>query len=312
MKSFASLEHEPIKTSKHLWLRARIFQTIRTFFRDRGYLEVETPCRLSEHAPETHIEVFETEDRCLRPSPELCMKRLLAQGFERIFQICKCFRKDERGNFHLPEFTMLEWYRAGIDYHALMDECEQLIKNVASTRADADFVHYQGNHVNLAGAWPRLTVNEAFERWASLSLAEALRNDCFEETLALELEPHLGFEQPLFLYDYPSAHASLARLKPLDPSVAERFELYIAGIELCNGFSELTDPVEQRKRFEKEGETRQREGKPIYPMPEKFLNALGNMPDAAGNALGLDRLVMLWADVDSIDAVTAFADDEGD
>jgi len=279
---------------------------VRTFFIERGYLEVETPCRISEHAPETHIDVIETEERCLQSSPELCMKRLLAQGYERIFQICKCFRKQERGAHHLPEFTMLEWYRTGIDYHALMDECEQLIKFVASAIGTDDSLTYQGRTVNLAGSWPRLTVKEAFNQWATLSVEDALKNDCFEETVALELEPHIGFEQPFFLYDFPSAYASLSRLKPQEPSLAERFELYIAGMELCNGFSELTDPTEQRQRFQKEHENRQKNGKPLYPMPEKFLKTLGNMPEAAGNALGLDRLAMLWADVGEIDDVVAF------
>ncbi len=279
---------------------------MRTFFIEQGYLEVETPCRISEHAPETHIDVIETEERCLQPSPELCMKRLLSQGYERIFQICKCFRKQERGARHLPEFTMLEWYRTGIDYHILMDECEQLVKFVASAIASDDFLNYQGRTVNLTGSWPRITVKEAFNQWASLSVEDALKNDCFEETVALELEPCMGFEQPLFLYDFPSAYASLARLKPQEPSLSERFELYIAGMELCNGFSELTDPIEQRQRFQKEQKNRQKACKPLYPMPEKFLKAVGNMPEAAGNALGLDRLAMLWADVSEIDDVVAF------
>jgi len=280
---------------------------VRTFFIEQGYLEVETPCRISEHAPETHIDVIETEGRCLQSSPELCMKRLLAQGYQRIFQICKCFRKQERGAHHLPEFTMLEWYHTGIEYHALMDECERLIKFVASAVASEDFLNYQGRTVNLSGPWSRLTVKEAFNRWASVSVEDALKNDCFDETVALELEPRMGFEQPLFLYDFPSAYASLSRLKPQEPSLSERFELYIAGMELCNGFSELTDPAEQRQRFQKEQKNRQKAGKPLYPMPEKFLKALGSMPDAAGNALGMDRLAMLWADVSEIDDVVAFA-----
>ncbi len=267
---------------------------------------METPCRISEHAPETHIDVIETEDRCLQPSPELCMKRLLAQGYERIFQICKCFRKHERGARHLPEFTLLEWYRTRIDYHTLMDECEQLVRFVASAIASEDFLNYQGRTVNLTGSWPRLTVKEAFNQWASVSVGDALKNDCFEETVALELEPHMGFEKPLFLYDFPFAYASLARLKPQEPSVAERFELYIAGMELCNGFTELADPIEQRQRFQKEQENRLEVGKPLYPMPENFLKALDNMPEAAGIALGLDRLAMLWADASEIDDVVAF------
>jgi len=279
---------------------------VRAFFIEQGYLEVETPCRICEHAPETHIDVIATEERYLQPSPELCMKRLLAQGYERIFQICKCFRKHERGARHLPEFTMLEWYRTGIDYHSLMDECEQLFKFVASVITSENFLKYQGRMVNLAGSWSRMSVKEAFDRWASLSVKDALKNDCFEETVALELEPRMGFEQPLFLYEFPSTCASLARLKPQEPSVAERFELYIAGMELCNGFTELIDPAEQRQRFQKEQVERQKNGKPLYPMPEKFLEALGDMPDAAGNALGLDRLVMLWADVAEIDDVVAF------
>lgn len=238
------------------------------------------------------------------------MKTLLAAGYPRIFQICKCFRRNERGRRHLPELTMLEWYRARADYHSLMDDCQALLRYVAAHAGTDERFVFQGRTVDLSGEWDRITVRAAFERYAALSMDEALKADRFDEIMALDIEPCLGLERPLFLMDYPAAKGALARLKPGDPSVAERFELYIGGIELCNAFSELNDAREQRRRFEAEQELKTALGKPVAPMPEKFLGALRMMPEAAGIAFGIDRMVMLFADTAEIDDVVAFTPEE--
>jgi lysyl-tRNA synthetase class 2 len=295
---------------KNLHLRARIIQTVRRFFIQRQYLEVDTPIRIPAPAPEAHIDAVATEDWFLQTSPELCMKQLMAAGFSKVFQICKCFRNKERGRQHLPELTMLEWYNAAGAYTDLMDDCQELIGLVAEQTTGSNTLSYQGQAIRLDPPWPRLSVDEAFRRYASMGVNEALSKDCFEEVMVNHIEPHLGTTRPLFLYDYPAALGALARLKPENPLVAERFELYIAGLELCNGFSELTDPLEQRKRFEAEQEIRKSNHKPVYPMPQNFLTALNDMPDACGNALGIDRLVMLFADTRKIDDVVAFTPEE--
>jgi lysyl-tRNA synthetase class 2 len=234
------------------------------------------------------------------------MKRLLAADFPRIFQICKCFRQAERGHQHLPEMTLLEWYRRDADYQDLMNECEAFITHVARQTGSGAILNYQGHHIQLAPPWPRISVNDAFEKFASSSLAAALQNDQFDEIMVTQIEPRLSRSQPVFLVDYPAGRAALAKLKPADSRYAERFELYIAGVEICNGFSELTDPVEQRARFEHERHQRRKAGKPVYPLPEPFLAALEGLPSAAGNALGIDRLIMLFADAKRIDDVVAF------
>ena len=291
---------------KQLQLRAFIIQATRQFFIDHNYLEIETPIRIPAPAPEAHIDAVASGDWFLQTSPELCMKRLLAAGFSRIFQICKCFRQAERGRRHLPEMTLLEWYRADCHYRDLMDECEDLINTIARKIGAADLLVYQDLKINLMPPWPRISVKEAFERYGGASLESVLEQDQFDEIMVTRIEPRLGRSRPVFLHDYPSSRAALARLKTEDPGTAERFELYIGGVEICNAFSELTDPVEQRARFEKELAQRRVAGKPVYPLPEKFLKALKDMPAAARNALGLDRLVMLFADVNKIDDVVAF------
>ena len=297
------------RINKNLKLRAEIVKSIRLFFAEHNYLEVETPIRIPAPAPEAHIDAIESEDRFLHTSPELCMKRLLASGYPRIFQICRCFRKNERGSKHIPEFTMLEWYRADSDYFDMMEETETLIKHVALKSGSGNSIKYLGGRIDLDKPWTRMTVAEAFDKYASVSVQKAFSDDRFDEIMA-GIEPALGQSIPLFLYDYPASCGALAKLKTGNSSIAERFELYICGLELCNGFTELTDPKEQRARFEKELSSRKKAGKKEYPMPEKFLESLSSMPDAAGNALGLDRLVMLFADTGTIDDVVAFTPEE--
>ncbi len=296
--------------SRNLRVRARIIQAIRRFLIGREYLEIETPIRIPAPAPEAHINAVVTEDWFLQTSPELCMKQLLAAGFPRIFQICKCFRHRERGARHLPELTILEWYSIGCDYNNLMDECEDLIRSVARRINGNNKINYRNREIHLDTPWTRMSVTTAFHRYASLTMERALEKDCFDEVMVNEIEPNLGSPTPLFLYDYPAPYGALARLKPQNDMLAERFELYIAGIELCNGFSELTDPAEQQARFETEQRLRKSFGHPVYPMPQKFLTVLKDMPDAAGNALGVDRLVMLFCDATEIDDVVTFTPEE--
>ena len=271
---------------------------------------METPIRIPAPAPEAHIDAQPSGSWFLQTSPELCMKRLLAAGYPRIFQICKCFRRNERGRRHLPELTMLEWYTAGHDYSNMMTQCEALLTEVAGSLGLREGLCYQGRRIDLSLPWPRITVAEAFDRLAGISVEQAMEEDRFEEVLALEIEPRLGVEKPLFLYDYPAACGALARLKSSNRRLAERFELYIGGLELCNAFTELNDANEQRARFDTERESRGQAGLTVYPMPERFLEALKDMPDAAGNALGIDRLVMLFADTTEIDDVVAFTPEE--
>lgn len=294
------------RKANNLRLRAGFISGIRRFFLEHDFLEVETPLRIPAPAPEEHIEAVATGDWFLQTSPELCMKRLLAAGYPRIFQFCKCFRAAERGGRHLPEFTMLEWYAAHFDYHDLMQQCEKLL--VAALRAIGFNEHIirHNKKISIGSPWEKLTVAEAFRKFAPVSAQEALDQDRFDEILVESIEPNLGCDRPTFLYDYPAALGALARLKKDDRALAERFELYIGGMELANGFSELTDTDEQRKRFEEASAARAAKHWASYAMPEKFLTALEYLPPSAGIALGIDRMIMLLADTDVIDDVVAF------
>ena len=265
--------------------RARVLREIRAFFDARGFTEVETPVRIPAPAPEPHIDCPPSGDWFLRASPELQMKKLLAAGMERIYQIGPCFRAGEKGSRHSPEFTMLEWYRANADYSDIARDAEELLVEILRPRRSA--------------ALPRITVREAYQRWAGWDPLETWDQDRFDFDMATKIEPNLP-KEPLFLTDYPAPAASLARLKSDDPRVAERWELYVDGIELANAFTELIDPVEQRRRFELAREERRALGEADYPLDEEFLNALVRMPPSGGVALGVDRLVMLACGASSI------------
>ncbi|MFP4446491.1 MAG: amino acid--tRNA ligase-related protein [Desulfosudaceae bacterium] len=293
----------------NLAVRDRLMTAVRDFFHRHQYLEIETPCRLPALLPEAHIEPQPAGDWFLQPSPEIAMKRLLSEKCPRLFQICKVFRRAERGRRHLPEFTLLEWYRAGADYTDLMAETEELIRFATAALTGAAALPYQGRDIDLSPGWPRLTVAEAFDRHAGISLAEALRRQTFDELMGLTIEPALaaGYDQPVFLVDYPRhPGGSLAREKPGLPDTVERVELYIAGLELANGFSELTGTDNYRQRFAEEEQRQRRAGRTPHPWPESFLQEIGGMPPAAGNALGLDRLAMLFCDAADIGQVVAF------
>jgi elongation factor P--(R)-beta-lysine ligase len=294
----------------NLKFRAEIIRAIRDFFHAEEFVEVETPLRIPAPAPEPHIHACPADGWYLQTSPELCMKRLLAAGYPKIFQICKCFRQKERGRRHLEEFTMLEWYEAGITYNELMAQTAALIDFVRRRVGLSDMIRYQRRAITLASPWPKMTVAAAFDQYGSMDMNAALAADRFEEVLVFEIEPHLGIDRPVFLHDYPAAFNTLAALIPGRSDLSQRFELYMGGVEICNGFTELTDAAEQRRRFTQEQENRQRTGHAVYPLPERFLQDLAFMPSAAGNALGIDRLVMIFCDTATIDGVVAFTPEE--
>ena len=321
--------------------RARLQATVRGVLGAAGYEEVETPCLVPAPGMEPHIRAFEAEfapeaggaarTLYLHSSPEYAMKRLLADGWERIFQIARVFRNGEVSATHNPEFTLLELYRAGADYRGIMEDLEQVVASCARAlhpRGEAR-LERGGAAVDLEPPFERLSVADAFSGRAGIDLAAcagdaaSLRtaarargyqagpdgegfDDAFFRVFLSAVEPTLGWPRPTYLVDWPASMAALARLKPGDPRWAERFELYVAGLELANGFSELNDAGEQRRRLVEEQALRRRLGRPAYPLDERFLGAVGRMPDAGGVALGLDRLLMLLVGAVRIDEVLLF------
>jgi lysyl-tRNA synthetase class 2 len=298
-----------------LHMRAAFFRLIRLFFYQCGFLEVDTPLRQPVCIPERNIVALTSETEYLQTSPELCMKRLLAAGSSNIFQICPCFRKEEKGRLHLEEFQMLEWYRTGADYHQLMVDCEALLQFLAANLTQqqlpkniADRQFFSG--INFDDNWERLTVSDAFSRYSPIKLQQALEHGRFDEILVDCIEPHLGITCPVFLYDYPVQLGSLARKNADNPAVAERFELYIKGVEIANGFSELTDTDEQRARFDHEiAVIKENTGRDVM-MPERFLADLERLDSAAGIALGVDRLFMLAMNSQRITETITFSPED--
>jgi elongation factor P--(R)-beta-lysine ligase len=314
--------------------RSRLYGVAREFLSARGYLEVETPCLLAAPGMEPHITAFEAPFRpempgpCartvyLQTSPEYAMKRLLAEGFGSAFQICKVFRNGEVSPAHNPEFTMLEFYRSPGRAEDICEDLETLVAAAAQAIGNR-------SGVALSVPFERLTVRQALARHAKLDLAGGswpsgaeLRSaaearglaitgdagtfdDVFFQVFLTAVEPHLGRDRPVFLTEYPASMASLARLKHGDPTVAERFELYVGGVELANGFGELNDAPEQRRRLVSEQDQRRAAGRPIYPLDERFLAAVGKMPPSGGVAVGLDRLLMLLLGAKTIEEVLLF------
>ena len=289
--------------------RALINELTRAFFRKQGFLEVATPIRMPTVAPELHIVPFESEDWFLSTSPELHMKRLLATGYDKVFQLSRCFRKGERGRWHNPEFTMLEWYRAGADYMDMVHDTEQLVVALARKLEQGSTVYYRGQNIDLTSPWPKITVRDAFLHaagWDPVAEPGPLR---FDDDLVGKVIPSFPLDRPTVLYDYPAPLASLARLKPDNPMVAERTEIFIGGLELANAYTELRDVQEQTKRFQAEIEKIERERQQKMATPWQFLKAVAYLPECGGIALGMDRLVMLFCNADSIDEVVAFITD---
>lgn len=289
--------------------RALIFDSVRSFFRSEGFTEIETPLRVPAVAPESQIIPIESEGWYLSTSPELHMKRLLAAGYDRIFQILRCFRKGERGRWHNPEFTLLEWYRTGADHLTMIADTERLLGAVAGSLNMGPVLTYQGHRIDLSPPWPRLPIRSLFRKiagWDPVAVNDPVR---FDTDLVTRVIPALPPGRPAVLTDYPAPMASLARLSPTDPAVAERAEVFIGGLEIANAFSELTDPEEQRRRFRGENEEIRRQGRCPPPNATRFLEALPHLPPSGGIALGMDRLAMLFCDAGSIDEVTAFPED---
>jgi lysyl-tRNA synthetase class 2 len=304
----------------HLQERARILEQIRAFFMRREVLEVETPYLSSAALTHPHIESFACSagdgvSRYLHTSPEFPMKRLLAAGSGPIYQICRVFRQGESGCRHNPEFTLLEWYRPGFTLQELMAEVADLVRPLLGERCPqpSRFLTYRMAFLEyldidpLEATTEELAARAAAEGIDASHLEMGRRDGWLELLLTARIEPQLGQRELTFLYDYPASQAALARINPDDDRVAERFELYFAGVELANGFRELCDGEEQRGRFE--AENRQRQGVGLAPMPldERLLAALeAGMPDSSGVALGVDRLVMLALGESCLEAVLAF------
>jgi len=286
--------------------RAQIYRIVRSFFCDQGFLEVETPIRASTIAPELHIEPFQSEGYLLSTSPELYMKRLLSAGYEKLFQISHCFRKDERGRQHNPEFILLEWYRSRSDYMQMIDDTEQLVLHIADILHLGTQIPYQGQIIDINPPWPKVTVREAFIKHAGWDPVTATDLSKFDIDLVTKIMPTFPKNRPVILMDYPAPMASLARLNSLNQLVAERAEVFIGGMELANAFSELTDPYQQRQRFQYEIAQIKKERDYNHIMPEKFLDSLAHLPPCGGIALGVDRLIMLFNDTNLIDDVVAF------
>jgi len=279
---------------KKLAERARIVRAVRMFFESRGFLEVETPAIVPSPGMDLHLDAYAVEGGFLITSPEYQMKRLLADGHDRIFQVCRCFRRGEKGAHHNPEFTMVEWYRGNDGVESVIADTEQLVAAISggTFRVGEKVVQAQP-------PFARLTVCEAFERFAGVKEDDVLAwasgdEDRYFRTWVEAVEPRIAeIDRAVFVVDYPASQASLARKKPSDPRFCERFELYVAGVELCNGFGELTDAKEQRARFEADQAARAARNLPVYPIDEKFMQAVERLSPCAGNALGLDRLVAL-------------------
>ncbi|NLF38720.1 EF-P lysine aminoacylase GenX [bacterium] len=294
-------------THEILERRARLLGAVRSFFAAGGFMEVETPCLVDEPIPERFIDAPPVGDRYLAPSPEVHMKQLLAAGFDRIFQVSKCFRLGERGARHLPEFTMLEWYRTGADYRDLAADAHGLLKAAADALGLPEPASCRGNTVMLRGMPEFIAVDDAFRTHAGIELADEPDAFVFDAALVERVEPRLGLRRPAFLHDYPSCFCPMAKRTQERPARAERLELYIAGLEIANGCTEIADPALQERTLHAEQDARIRQGKDPYPWPAAFMNALRSLPPCAGMALGIDRLLMALTDTASIDGVVAFA-----
>ena len=315
-----------------LLARARIVAALRRWFEAEGFLIVEPAALQVSPGNETHLHAFATEmigpdgrqtTRYLHTSPEFAMKKLLAAGEEKIAAFAPVYRNRERGPLHAPEFTMLEWYRVGARYEAVMKDTFALIAEAARA-AESTALAWRGRRADPFAPAERVTVADAFRRHAGIDLtaatdrdrlaADAVRagirvaaddtwSDIFSRILVEKIEPVLGFGRPTLLQEYPVAEAALARVSPRDPRVAERFEVYACGVELANGFGELTDAGEQRRRFVADMDEKQRRYGERYPIDEEFLDAVAAMPPSSGVALGFDRLVMLAAGALRVDQV---------
>jgi lysyl-tRNA synthetase class 2 len=283
-----------------LKLRHLLVSAVRRFFDERAYVEVDTPSLVFHPAVDAHVDALEAEGgRFLITSPEIHMKMLLVDGLQRIYQIGHAFRAGESGPWHNPEFTMLEWYRTGASYLDLMDEAEQLVLGLAAAAK-----------TSLPSPFPRLPVCRAFVDRAGWDPARSWDEDRFFLDLVDKVEPSLRREPAVFLYDYPAPVAAMARIKDTDPLLCERFELYVRGVEIANGYSELADADEQKARFARENARRKAMGKRAYPVDESFIASLRRgLPPCSGIALGLDRLLACLLEIDGLKGMMAYPEE---
>lgn len=340
MKTWQQLKKHPALWRRY-FIREKVLRAIRIFFEDREFHEIEPPILIAHPPAESYLDVFETSllDRnrnrqpaYLSTSPEVPLKKLLVAGLGNCFSLTKSFRNMEtHSSLHNPEFTILEWYRVGVDYHEVMNDCEELLLFIHTYLQRTDErvpklqpkeLVYQGHRVDLSAPWERLTVAEAFMRWAHVSFEEFLDEktsrriaeakgyaveaqttweELYNQIFLNEVEPHLGVGKPTILYEFPGVMGALARKKKSDPRFAERFEFYVEGLELGDCYSELTDWREQEERFNHELAEIRRMGKTVYDFDHDFIDALKvGLPDCSGIAVGVDRLIMLFADAKSI------------
>lgn len=319
------LPHNFEKQLPYLEKRMAMIKAVRKFFDMQGFYEVETPILQVSPVMDTHIHAFKTDllgldmqhDRTLylHTSPEFAMKKLMVGGLRNLYQICHVFRNAEGSRRHSPEFTMIEWYRAPGDYTDIMEDCIELLRHVAN-ELGIDKYQFDGHECDPFKQWQHISVAESFQHYAGIRIDDCLEDtaelsrrvqekgirvadddrwdDLFFRVMAEKIEPHLGMGIPTILYDYPASMASLSRKKPENPRFAERFEIYVCGVELANAFSELTDASEQRTRFHEEMALKNKLYGEKYPVDEDFIKALEHgLPESGGIALGLDRLAML-------------------
>jgi elongation factor P--(R)-beta-lysine ligase len=291
---------------ENLVRRSLVLHDTRTFFVSHHFLEVETPVRVPTVAPEQYIVPYSSDGWYLATSPELWMKRLLASGYTRLFQISRCFRKGELGRTHNPEFTMLEWYRISSNYQEMMSDTQQLVCGMARDFGFGRNIPYLGTQIDISMPWDEITVKEAFLKSAGWDPISSPNDERFDVDLVSKVIPDFPRHRPVILKGYPASMASLARLNENDPRIAERAEVFIGGLEIANAYSELNDPQEQVKRFEKEITLINHAGGKAR-LPQKFIDCLISLPACGGIALGMDRLVMLFCNAPSIHDVLAFS-----
>ncbi len=336
MKTWEKLRDDP-KLRQKMAQRSLIIKAIRDFFWEQDFLEVETPQLVSLPSMEPYLEVFETTlldeqqnsyRAFLTSSPEFSLKKLLAAGYENIFQICKSYRNQEGwSSRHNPEFTIIEWYRTHADYTQIMADCENLFRFIAQRLGQTE-LHFRGQLIDITGPWERLTMTEAFARFADIDVETMLHpkkllakasekgyaidqnttwEQAFDQIFLNEIEPKLGQGKPTILYEYPAEMAALSRRKASDSRFAERFEFYVAGLELGNAFSELTDADEQLRRLQADRKEKERLGRTLFDIDQDFIAALrSGLPPCAGIAVGVDRLVMLFLDAKTIQETLFF------
>lgn len=338
MKNWQKIRQNPELVEQFL-VREQVMDGIRSFFKNNNFHEVETPSLVRYPGTEPFLEVFstqmktatgESDDAYLITSPEFAMKKLLTAGLGNIFQVCKSFRNNEGlSSRHNLEFSILEWYRVDADYTDIMKDCEELLTQLVGSPT----LEYQGRSYDISAPWPRISVAEAFAKYADVEIETLLSEEkilevgrqkgyqvdegttweqMYNQIFANEVEVQLAkLNTPVIVYDYPASQAALSKKKKSDPRFAERFEFYLAGLELGNAFSELNDPIEQEVRIDEDLKQRKKMGKVEYSKDDDFINALkAGMPDSAGIAVGVDRLAMLLADVGDISEITFFPGEE--